>query len=272
MSSVVSPSATHNLRVAPPLHPSSCCVAFGDAYLWVADPRQVTLDSDHPWPSPFGQLSAVQIRSHRICLCPDKDNFAGSKIERASARPQGPRQGRRGPKVTKRNPPRSLRRANFARSPARLAAVERSPNSPGAIQRASGSIRSLATTPGLARCSAHSDGGLSKPLQTIPPEVFSTPRMARANLASRGPSARRGARGIARMARRHRDVPSGHRRARGARRRGVSRHSGGLLFGYFLLAGQEKVTRGCRGRSTPRFSIQASPQATQCQKPPFGGF
>ena len=58
------------------------CVACGDAYLWVADPRQVPLDSDHPWSSPSGQASPVQIRSDRICLCLSKDNFAGSKIGR----------------------------------------------------------------------------------------------------------------------------------------------------------------------------------------------
>jgi hypothetical protein len=145
------------------------------AYLWVADSRQVTLVSDHPWSSPFGQPSAIQIRSRRICLCPDKDNFAGSKIGRASARPQGPRHGWRGPKVTKRNPPRSLRRAHYARYPARLAAAGRSPNSPGAEQRASGSIRSLATTPGLARCSARSDGGLSNPSQSGTRRCFQDP-------------------------------------------------------------------------------------------------
>ena len=216
-----------------------------NSYLWVADPRQVTLGSGHPWPSPFGQAPPVQIRSGRICLCLSKDNFAGSKIGRALVRPEGgPRHGWRGSKVTKRNdtpepptPPCASRRNR------------RSPNSPGAEQRASGSTKSLAKTPGLARCSARSDGDGRNSSRTFTPRCFPTSRMAHPSIASLGPSARRGARGIARVARQHRDVLSGDRRARGAKRRGISRHPGRAFFGYFLCTSKES-NPGCRGGAT----------------------
>ncbi|OGI55480.1 MAG: hypothetical protein A3D32_02860 [Candidatus Muproteobacteria bacterium RIFCSPHIGHO2_02_FULL_60_13] len=64
--------------------------------------------------------------------------------------------------------------------------------------------------------------------------------MARASIASLGPSARRGARGIARVARQDRDVLSGDRRDRGAKRSGVSRHSGVFLLVPFLCTSKEK--------------------------------
>jgi len=72
--------------------------------------------------------------------------------------------------------------------------------------------------------------------------------MARASIASLGPSARRGARGIARVARQDRDVLSGDRRDRGAKRSGVSRHSGRVSFGSFSLHEQRKGTY--RGSAT----------------------
>jgi hypothetical protein len=85
--------------------------------------------------------------------------------------------------IDERNAPRSLRRAKYTRFPARLALAGHSPNSPGVCTRGapirgapvrrhgsppdfheysaspSGSIKSLANTPGLARCSARDDGG-----------------------------------------------------------------------------------------------------------------
>ena len=54
--------------------------------LWVADPRQVTLDSGHPWPSPFGQTASVQIRSCRICLCLSKEKSPKEKTPRSRRR------------------------------------------------------------------------------------------------------------------------------------------------------------------------------------------
>jgi hypothetical protein len=78
----------------------------------------------------------------------------------------------RAKKGTKESTPRSLRRPNNGRSPARRASAGRSPNSPGAGKRASGSIKSLATTPGLARCSARDTGGLANHLKSWCGGVF----------------------------------------------------------------------------------------------------
>jgi hypothetical protein len=94
--------------------------------------------------------------------------------------------------VTKRKHARVAHRAYTARSPARLASAGRSPNSPGAEKRASGSIRSLATAPGLAQCSVRDTGG-EQPTSDRYVEVFSTPRMAHPSTAWLGASARRGA-------------------------------------------------------------------------------
>ena len=129
----------------------------------------------------------------------------------------------------------------------------RSPNSPGACTRGapirgapvrrhgsppdfheysaspSGSIKSLATAPIPAAMLGGGYGDPKKPSRTLRRAVFKS-RMAHPSIASLWPSARRGARGIARMARRHREVPSGHRRARGAKRRRMLRHPGCLSF------------------------------------------
>jgi hypothetical protein len=55
---------------------------------------------------------------------------------------------------------------------------------------------------------------------------------------------------------RHRDVPLRDLHGKGAKRR-IARHPGGFLFGYFLLAAQEKVTR-------PRCG---EPQVTRGRRP-----
>jgi hypothetical protein len=111
-------------------------------YWWVADPRQVTLDSGHPWPSPFGLPSAVQIRSHRICLCLSKDNFAGSKIGRALRARRARATDGAGQKSPKEKTPRSRRHllSLLGKIGARL--IRRALK-----KRASGSNRSLANAP-----------------------------------------------------------------------------------------------------------------------------
>jgi hypothetical protein len=90
--------------------------------------------------------------------------------------------------------------------------------------------------------------------------ILSEFRMARPSIASLGPSARRGAGGIPRVARQHKDVLSGDRRARGAKRRGMLRHPGGLFFRPFLLAEQKKWTQGA-GAEPPAISFSKSKAA-----------
>jgi hypothetical protein len=51
----------------------------------------------------------------------------------------------------------------------------------------------------------------------------------------------------------------------GETRRGFRRLRGGLLFGYFFLAEQEKVTR--RRAASGTLAVQASPQAIQQPSP-----
>jgi hypothetical protein len=86
--------------------------------------------------------------------------------------------------------------------------------------------------------------------QTLALGVFKT-RMAHPSIASRGPGTRRAARGIAPVARRHKDVPSGDCRARGVKRRGHSRHPGVLSLGDFSLHEQRQFRRE---RNWTRFS------------------
>ena len=84
----------------------------------------------------------------------------------------------------------------------------------------------------------------SRPLSQAEVCCCSKPRMAHPSIASLGPSARRGARWIARVARRDKDVPSGDRRAQGAKRRGYSRHPGNVLSLVTFFARAKKVTQG----------------------------
>jgi hypothetical protein len=247
------------------------CVAFGDAYLWVADPREF-------------MERALRARFKSICAggsapAPWVPFFARAK------------------KGTKESTPWSLRRPNNGRSPARRASAGRSPNSPGAGKRASGSTKRLATSPGLARCSARDTGRLATQLRSWRGEIFNTtyPLFTLSKSGARGfhtPVARaeyrrptgsiqaspcssraalfaadelasaRWGEGEAEYSWKSSGLPC---RRTGAPkfgapwvRRGARALRGVLSFGFFSLHEQRKET--CRGSATHKY---ASPQATQ---------
>jgi len=79
--------------------------------------------------------------------------------------------------------------------------------------------------------------------------------MARASIASLGPSARRGARGIARVARQDREVLSGDRMPETRCAAGCRAMRARFLLVSFLCANKEKKPR-VQGRSNPQLAFK----------------
>ena len=180
----------------------------------------------------------------------------------------------RAKKGTKESTPGSLHRAHPARSPARLASAGRSPNSPGAGKRATGSIRRRATIPGLARCSARDTGGLANHLRVLLGDIFRPQKRSTADIGHERFSGPRSARRVPQPARVrvrwsiHRSPVDFHAAERVRRGSAHPGHEGGsralrgvLSSGFFSLHEQRKETS--RGSATHKY---ASPQATQDQQ------
>jgi hypothetical protein len=171
----------------------------------------------------------------------------------------------------KKGHPGSLHRAQYARSPARLASAGRSPNSPAAVKRGSGSIMRLATPPGLARCSARDTGRLATHLRPWRGD-FSKPPYPQITMWISG------ARGFhIPVARAEYRRPTGGSQASpcssraaywaadelasarwGEERRGMSRAPGRAFFGFFLCTSKERNPPAVRGTA-----ITTRPQAAQ---------
>ena len=198
------------------------CVASGDAYLWVADPRQVTF------------------------LWTDKE---------------------KSPKEIR--PGRFAARQHHSRSPALLASAGRSPNSPGAIQRASGSIKSLATTPRPGSVLGSLRRGFEQPTSDYPAgSVFKPPLVKPSAKGSRSA----GSQGRARDRERAHPAqgcavcaPPEANAARGDPRSGRG-PGGAFSFGDFSSREQRKVTQGA-GAEPPAIIFLICARSTDIRFP-----